>query len=162
MVKALSPEEEDRRRLCRERRRSSPSASNTSIALRGCSSHREYVTTNRCTVIAGLSSDSSRQDGASQPWSPVAIHLDLFAAIKPWRLRTLVSSGPFCVCLIVSGEHFDLEDRKGARIRAAGFALLLQAANPCSSRWTIMVFSGICSILAASLSLALRALGSRT
>jgi transposase len=50
MVKAPTPEEEDRRRLCRERK---ASGSSMSIASRGCCSHRGYLATSRCAATGG-------------------------------------------------------------------------------------------------------------
>ena len=50
MIKAPTPEEEDRRRLCRERKVLIVEGSGTSIASRDCCSHRGYLATSRCAA----------------------------------------------------------------------------------------------------------------
>ena len=58
MVKAPTPEQEDRRRLCRERKILTPSGSSTSIASKDCCSARVYPATSRYAAIDGNGSTS--------------------------------------------------------------------------------------------------------
>ena len=69
MVKAPTPEEEDRRRLCRERKALiAERVERMSIGSRGCCSPREYRTTNRCAATdASARGDSRRATAARLP-----------------------------------------------------------------------------------------------
>jgi len=60
MVKAPTPEEEDRRRICRERKTLVSERVSTPTASKACSSPKGSSATSRCAVIAARGSKSSR------------------------------------------------------------------------------------------------------
>ena len=84
---------------------------------------------------------------------PVAIHLHLFrvAIASPVGIASDNSVIRPLLCLSVR-KWRAFEGGAVHDALAPCFALLLQAANLCARLWTIMVFSGTFSILAASLS----------
>ena len=76
MVKAPTPEDEDRRRLCRERKVLTAERVCTSTGSRDCCSRRAYPVTSRCAAIDGDGSTScngrrpsaaAASEGADQP-----------------------------------------------------------------------------------------------